>query len=106
MSEELIVRTPQGVELAEEFASKLAIIERMMTEVTNREKELKAQLLAAMQEYGVLQLKTDELTVSLVEGFERETLDGKALKAECPAIYDAYLRTSEVKPSVRIKLNK
>lgn len=106
MANELIVKTPQGVELATEFAAKLAALERLMAEAADREKELKAQLLAAMQEYGVLQLKTDELTVSLVEGFERETLDGKALKTECPAIYDAYVKTTEVKPSVRIKLNK
>lgn len=104
--EELIVRTPQGAELATEFATKLATLERLIAEAADREKQLKEELLAAMQEYGVLQLKTDDLTVSLVEGFERETLDSKALKAECPAIYDAYLRTSAVKPSVRIKLNK
>lgn len=64
----------------------------------------KRQILKEMQENGIIKIDTDELTITFVDAYDRETFDSKTLKKELPDIYDAYVKMTPLKPSVRIKV--
>lgn len=59
-----------------------------------------------MKSAGVKTLKTDYITLSYVSPSVRKTLDAKRLKEEHPDIYEEYLKETEVKESLRIKLRE
>lgn len=85
-------------------AAKVAEFERMAKEIKAKEDELKKAILTEMESGGFLKLDTDELVISYVAPTDRETLDTKTLKEELPDIYDAYVKITPVKSSIRIKL--
>lgn len=85
-------------------AKHIAEFERMAKEIKAKEDELKKEILKEMESKGIIKLDTDELTISYVAATERESLDSKTLKTELPDIYDAYIKMTPVKPSIRVKL--
>lgn len=64
----------------------------------------KAELLQAMEQNCVVKIDTDEVLINYVASTNRETFDSKAFKADMPDLYNEYVKFSEVKPSVRIKV--
>lgn len=74
----------------------------------NRLKELqdnyKKLLLEKMEEKNILKIDIPELTITRKEPTTRETLDSKKLKEDMPEIYDEYVKISDVKGSITIKL--
>lgn len=101
---ELIEVTEAGAILNPDTASKIAEFERAVKEVKAKEDELKKAILSEMESKGIIKLDTEDLTISYVESFTKEALDSKALREELPDIYDAYIKISPVKSSIRIKL--
>ena len=87
-------------------AKHIAEFERMAKEIKAKEDTLKAAILAEMESKGVIKLETDELNITYVAPTERETLETKTLREELPDIYDAYVKISPVKASIRIKLKE
>ena len=85
-------------------ASKIAEFERQVKELKAKEDELKKAILEEMESKGLIKIDTDELVITYVAPTERETLDTKTLRDELPDIYDAYVKISPVKSSIRIKL--
>lgn len=65
---------------------------------------LKDQLLTAMEKYDVVKIDTPELLISYVAPSESERLDTKALKENCPDLYNEFVKFVPVKASVRIKV--
>lgn len=85
-------------------AQKVAEFEKLAKEVKEKEDELKKAILAEMESKGIIKLDTDDLTITYVAATDRETLDSKTLRTELPDIYDAYVKISPVKSSIRVKL--
>lgn len=80
-------------------------------DIENKIKELKAlqdgykeTLLKAMEENNVIKIDNDNLLVTYIAPTQRETLDSKTLKEELPDIYDSYVKFTDVKSSIRIKI--
>lgn len=69
------------------------------------EKELKAELLHAMEEYGIKKWSNDYFQATYIGETERSSIDSKRLKAELPDIAEEYTKTSKVKSSVRVSFN-
>lgn len=90
--------------LSEETSTKIAEFERQLKEIKEKEEELKQAILDEMESKNIIKIDTPELIVTRVLPTTRETLDSKALREELPDIYDAYVRISDVKGSLRIKL--
>lgn len=67
-----------------------------------QEAEVRENLEKVMADYNVKSFENDILKVVYVEPTTRTTVDSKALKIECPEIYEKYSKTSEIKASVRI----
>ena len=87
-----------------EVSKKIAEFERQVKEIKAKEDELKQAILAEMESKNIIKLDTDALAITYVAPTTRETLDSKALKEELPDIYDTYVKISNVKASVRLKL--
>lgn len=93
---------PTYLEAESELIEALQFVEEM-----NRKLETKkAEFLAAMEEAGVKRWVSDRLTISRVEPSIRFTFDSKRLKKEHEDIYNAYLKSSETKSSIRFTIKQ
>ena len=89
---ELIALTENGAILSRDTVEKIAEFERVAKEIKAKQDELKAAILAEMEEKNILKLETPEMTITYVPKSDRETLDSKAIKEELPDIYDSYCK--------------
>lgn len=101
---DLITIKDETAILDRETATKIAEFEQMAKEIKAKEDELKKAILKEMESKQLIKLDTDNLTITYIAPTERESLDSKTLREELPDIYDAYVKISPVKPSIRIKL--
>lgn len=99
--EQLMIRN--GV-LEPKTAQKLAELERTIKEMVEAEKELKQAILEAMERENIIKLEDENVSISYIAPFDRESFDSKAFRKDYPDIFDEYVRMTQVKPSVRIKL--
>ena len=100
-----LIRVEQDTALLSAEASKqLAEFERMAEEIKAKQNELKKRILAEMEEHGVIKIETDELTISYVASYPKESFDSKAFRKDNPDLYDEYVKISTVAASVRMKM--
>lgn len=59
-----------------------------------------------MEEQSVKKFENDDFKITYVEGSERKSIDSKALKQDYPEIYEKYLKTTKVKPYLKIELKE
>ena len=79
-------------------------IEKQIKDLKALQDGYKESLLKEMEEKNVLKIDTEELSISYVAPSTRETLDSKKLKEDLPDIYDLYVKFTDVKSSLRIKV--
>lgn len=90
--------------LAKETIDYIIKTEKAMKSVKEQYDNFKAELLLAMEKSGVIKLDSDEVMISYVAPTESERLDSKALKENCPELYNEFVKFTPVKASVRIKI--
>lgn len=90
--------------LSPETSNKIAEIEKQMKALKEQEEELKQRILNEMESKNIIKLDTQDLTITYVAPTQRETLDSKLLREELPDIYDSYVKFTDVKGSIRIKV--
>lgn len=90
------------VMLPKEVCEKIVSLEKQAKEIKKQQDSMKAEILDAMQKYGVLKLDNEFLKIALVPEHDAERFDSKTFKYENPDIYDSYVKLSKVKPSIRI----
>ena len=103
MSDLIVIDNGQAL-LDAETASLIAEFERKAKEIKEASDKLKAKILEAMEDKGIVKLDTPDFTISYIAPTDRETFDSKALKADNPDLYDSYVKMTPVKSSVRIRL--
>ena len=79
-------------------------IEKQIKDLKALQDSYRENLLKEMEENNVLKVDTEELSISYVAPSTRETLDSKKLKEDLPDIYDLYVKFTDVKSSLRIKV--
>lgn len=67
-------------------------------------KDVKERLKALMEEHGVMKWENEVFTASLTAPTTSTTFDSKAFEKADPETYEKYLKTTERKGSLRIKL--
>ena len=92
--------------LKQRVVRQLAEYENVIKRLKEQEDDLKNSIMVAMEEYGVIKIDTDDVTVSYIAATARETFDSKKLKKDKPDLYDEYCHLKPVKPSIRIKLKE
>lgn len=76
--------------------------EAKLKEAKEREEAIKAAALEAMKKNNLKTFETGKLKFTYVAPSVRKTVDTKKLQAEQPEVYNAYLKESTVKESLRI----
>ena len=92
---------PSQVASVEDYLVKLQQTIKAKTDEMNN---IKAGLCALMEQYNVKQYSSLHLQLTRVTPKPRVTFDSKKFKEEHEDLYNEYIRTSEVKPSVRITI--
>ena len=96
-----IVKVEEGkVVVAQELVNKIIEFNKAKKEMEYQEKLLKEGLMEAMNQVGLENFSINGLSATIRKGSTRTTVDSTRLKKECPEIYEAYSKTSEVKPSI------
>lgn len=83
---------------------RIAELENKLKEIQEQEKELKEAILLEMQNKNIIKLETSEIAITYVDETTREDFDKKLFREQNPDLYDAYVKISTVKPSIRIKV--
>ena len=90
--------------LVKDAVDTITTIENEIKKLKEMQDNYKEQLLKVMEENDILKIEIPELTITRKAPTTRETLDSKSLKADMPEIYDEYVRLTDVKGSITIKL--
>lgn len=98
----IIERAGTDIIVPEEVCEKIISLEKQAKEIKRQQDSMKAEILDAMQKYGVVKLDNEFLKIALVPEHDAERFDSKKFKEENPDVYDLYAKISKVKPSIRI----
>ena len=90
--------------ISQEALEQLAVIDTNIKLYDKQYKDFKEKLKEAMEEAGVVKIEMPNCDVTYIGATTRETLDSKALRAEEPETYNKYVKASNVKSSIRIKV--
>ena len=82
----------------------LADFERQVKEIEEKQKKLKKRILEEMEANGILSIETDELSITYVAPYPKESFDSKSFRADNPDLYDEYVKITNVSASVRVKV--
>lgn len=83
---------------------KISDLMKQKKQMDDLEKQLKEQLVKAMEAYGVKSFETDLIKMTYVAPTTRTTVDSAKLKKFYPEEYEACVKTSNVSASVRVTL--
>ena len=92
---------PDGMQ---ETIEELMMVKQRLDELGEREKELKKQVLTAMQNAGEDSWCNDLIQFSRKAAYERESIDSKALKEKMPDVYESFRKVTKVSESLTYKL--
>jgi hypothetical protein len=79
---------------------------KQIKEFEKKADEFKKAILAEMKERRIKKYDDDELTISLIDAGERESLDSEKIKEKYPEIYNECKKITKVKESIRIKISE
>jgi hypothetical protein len=91
---------PDGVHTV---VDELIMVKKLLDELSEREKELKKQLLAAMQGVGEDTWSNDLIQITRKAAYERESIDTKTLKEDHHDMYEQYKKITKVSESLTYK---
>lgn len=81
-------------------------IEATLRDIKAREDELKAGLLKLMKANGVKKYESESLIITYVAPTKRYAFDSALVKSVNPDLYNTYLKETETKESIRIKVKE
>jgi hypothetical protein len=92
---------PDGMQATIE---ELMMVKQQLDDLAEREKELKKQVLTAMQNVNEDSWCNDLIQFTRKAAYERESIDSKELKAKMPEVYESFKKTTKVAESISYKL--
>lgn len=78
--------------------------QKQLKTMQDRDTQLREALKEGMEASGIRKLSTETVDITYVAATERKTLDTAAIKEQEPDVYERYLKVSNVKSSIRIKV--
>ena len=86
--------------------SKIAELKETIKGLENILKEFDKRILSYMIENNLDTMDAGEGTIAIKKGYQRSAIDSTRLKSKRPDIYDQFIKTTEVAPSLIFKPNK
>ena len=99
-----IIKVENGYVLDKQSLDQIKEVEKLTKSLKAKQDAIKAELLKVMEDNNIVKFENEDLLINYIGATQRETFDSKQLKADNPDLYDLYVKLSEVKSSVRIKL--
>lgn len=90
--------------LESEISSRVADFQSKLEAARQKDAELRAAMLEAMEAAGGQPYEDDHLRITYVKPSKRKGIDTTRLQLEHPDIYQKYLTETNVKASIRIKV--
>ena len=101
----------QGITVSEKALAELAEVESLIKTIEEQKKEaqarseqLRAAIMTAMKENGVLSLDNDRMKITYVAPYSRTSVDSARLKKDHPEIYSEYQKSTTVNESLKITI--
>ena len=101
---ELIKVKDNEIELAEKVVTDLKNFKKLKVKMELVEKQLREELLEAMEEHNITNWQKDGITVTYKKPCVRTSIDSTRLKKELPDIAEEYSKTTNVKASVELDI--
>ena len=99
-----LIKVENGYVLDKQSLDQIKEVEKLAKSLKAKQDAIKAELLKVMEDNNIVKFENEDLLINYIGPTQRETFDSKQLKADNPDLYDLYVKLSEVKSSVRIKL--
>lgn len=81
---------------------KITTVIQLKKELDEQEKQLKQELVKAMETYGIKSFENDQIKMTYVAPTTRSSIDSTKLKKDHPDIVEQYSKTSNVSASVKV----
>ena len=94
----------QDVLIPSEITETIVELEARIKELQTAEDELKRKILNEMQRKGLLRVVNEDVIITRVPGHVEEYFNEAQLKAEKPDLWNKYICSRTVKPTVSIKI--
>lgn len=103
---ELVEYNGKDLVVAESVINQLKEFEKRRIAIKMQEEQLREELLEAMEKYGITSWHTEDESIKATykKSYTRTSIDSKRLKEELPDIAEEYSKTTEVKPSIELKI--
>lgn len=105
MNEEIVILNNGEITIEESIVNKIKEFNKLKKEIEYQEKLLKDGLMKAMEAVGKKNFAMNGLSATIKAGSTRTSIDTTRLKSECPDIWEAYSKTTEVKPSIVLTIS-
>jgi predicted phage-related endonuclease len=102
--DEMIIVKDKDIELTQEAVARIVSLETTLAVLKEKEEELKKAILEEMEAKKITKIDIDGLSVTYKASYDRESFDSKKFKADNPDLYDEYVRITQVRPSVILKV--
>ena len=100
-----LIKVENGLSILDaETSQKIADFEKAIKDMQEQEKALKEAILEEMKQKKIIKIDTPEIAITYVDETYKETFDTKLFKEQNPDLYDAYVKMSVVKSSLRLKV--
>ncbi len=100
-----LIKVENGLSILDaETSQKIADFEKAIKDMQEKEKVLKEAILEEMKQKNIIKIDTPELSITYVDETYKESFDSKLFKEQNPDLYDAYVKMSPVKASLRLKV--
>ena len=99
-----LIKVENGYVLDKQSLDQIKEVEKLAKSLKAKQDAIKAELLKVMEDNNIVKFENEDLLINYIGPTQRETFDSKQLKADNHDLYDLYVKLSEVKASVRIKL--
>jgi len=110
MTKKIVHRTKNVITIDSDYAKKyveLTIkIEKLKKELEPLELELKKEIIDIMNEIDTTKMSSNGIIATLTKAYSQNKLDTTRLKEEDVDTYNKYLKTVEVKASLKLSLDK
>lgn len=89
-----------------EAQEQLVELERQYKAIGEAKKKLNKAIKAEMEARGIVKIDTPEILISYIQPSYREDFDEKALKNDDEALYNKYIKLTNVSASIRVTVRK
>ena len=83
---------------------KITEFERKIKQLEKEKEKFKKAIITEMEKEGIDKIETDFFTIKYIPGGYKQIFDAKEFRKKHGDVFDEFIKLSEVKSSIRIKL--